>query len=99
MYRVIKQSGIPDSQIILMNALDVQCDSRNRYPGHVYDTDQAIPYMRGALYNTHLTSDQPHSSVSVPTSLCDSELEMDYTVSTNTFRNIYSRLLRNYTGR
>lgn len=90
MYRVIKQSGIPDSQIILMNALDVQCDSRNRYPGHVYDTDQAIPFMRGALYNTQQTTStstaQSHSSsvpvtVPVPTSLCDGELEMDYTVS------------------
>ena len=78
MYRVIKQSGIPDSQIILMNALDVQCDSRNRYPGHVYDTDQPIPYMRGPLYDMENTA--ASSRPAVPPSLCDDGLEVDYTV-------------------
>jgi hypothetical protein len=77
-YRVIKQSGIPDSQIILMNALDVQCDSRNRYPGHMYDTDEAVPFMQGDLYATHQTKDHTRT---VPASLCDENLEMDYTVS------------------
>lgn len=69
MYKVIKQLGIPDSRIILMNALDVQCDSRNRYPGHMFDSDQTIPFMR-----------QGHST-DIPDSLCDESTKIDYTVT------------------
>ena len=80
-YQTIKQSGIPDSQIILMNALDIQCDSRNRFPGHVYDTDQSIPYLTGDKYMHTLDSNFGDASKKhVPLSLCDESLEMDYTV-------------------
>lgn len=79
MYKVIKESGVPDSQIILMNALDVQCDSRNRYPGRIYDTDKAIPYMQGPLYSRHspVETDQVDN---IPEGLCDGTTEVDYTV-------------------
>ncbi len=90
MYRVVKDAGIPDSQIILMNALPVQCDSRNRYPGHMYDTDEDVPYMKGELYmtqNSHAMNNISHtltkklSSVRRPRSLCDGGVEVDYAVS------------------
>ncbi|KAL4072514.1 peptidase C13 family-domain-containing protein [Scleroderma yunnanense] len=36
MYRTVKRLGIPDSNIILMLADDVACNSRNKFPGSVY---------------------------------------------------------------
>ncbi|KAG9313391.1 peptidase C13 family-domain-containing protein, partial [Chiua virens] len=36
MYRTVKRLGIPDSNIILMLADDVACNSRNKFPGNVY---------------------------------------------------------------
>jgi phosphatidylinositol glycan class K len=36
MYRTVKRLGIPDSNIILMLADDVACNSRNRSPGYVW---------------------------------------------------------------
>lgn len=35
-YRTVKRLGIPDSNIILMLADDVACNSRNRFPGAVF---------------------------------------------------------------
>lgn len=35
-YRTVKRLGIPDSNIILMLADDVACNSRNKFPGSVY---------------------------------------------------------------
>ena len=35
-YRTVKRLGIPDSQIILMLADDVACNTRNTFPGAVY---------------------------------------------------------------
>lgn len=40
MYYIIRKMGIPDSQIILMNAMDPSCDARNPYPGDIYNTQQ-----------------------------------------------------------
>lgn len=43
MYRTVKRLGIPDSQIILMLSDDVACDSRNLFPGSVFNNqDHAI---------------------------------------------------------
>lgn len=43
MYRTVKRLGIPDSQIILMLSDDVACNSRNLYPGSVFNNkDHAI---------------------------------------------------------
>lgn len=36
LYRTVKRLGIPDSNIILMLADDVSCNSRNKYPASVY---------------------------------------------------------------
>ena len=38
MYYIIRKMGIPDSQIILMNAMDSSCDARNPYPGKMFNT-------------------------------------------------------------
>ncbi|ODV63510.1 GPI-anchor transamidase ASCRUDRAFT_23536, partial [Ascoidea rubescens DSM 1968] len=37
MYRTVKRLGIPDSQIILMLADDISCNSRNAFPGSVFN--------------------------------------------------------------
>ncbi|CCE64355.1 hypothetical protein TPHA_0H01490 [Tetrapisispora phaffii CBS 4417] len=37
MYRTVKRLGIPDSQIILMLSDDVACNSRNLFPGSVFN--------------------------------------------------------------
>lgn len=43
MYRTVKRLGIPDSQIILMLSDDVACNSRNLFPGSVFNNqDHAI---------------------------------------------------------
>lgn len=36
-YHTVKRLGIPDSQIILMLADDVSCNSRNLFPGSIYN--------------------------------------------------------------
>ncbi|XBW35572.1 hypothetical protein QEN19_001146 [Hanseniaspora menglaensis] len=36
-YHTVKRLGIPDSQIVLMLADDVSCNSRNMFPGSVYN--------------------------------------------------------------
>ncbi|KAL2314297.1 GPI-anchor transamidase [Schizosaccharomyces pombe] len=42
-YRSVKRLGIPDSQIILMIADDYACNSRNLFPGTVFDNaDRAL---------------------------------------------------------
>jgi phosphatidylinositol glycan class K len=38
MYYIIRKMGIPDSQIILMSTIDATCDSRNLYPGQIFNT-------------------------------------------------------------
>ncbi|RLV92657.1 GPI-anchor transamidase [Spathaspora sp. JA1] len=43
LYRTVKRMGIPDSQIILMLSDDIACNSRNAFPGTVFNNmDQAI---------------------------------------------------------
>ncbi|SCU82191.1 LANO_0B05424g1_1 [Lachancea nothofagi CBS 11611] len=43
MYRTVKRLGIPDSQIILMLSDDVACNSRNLFPGSVFNNaDRAL---------------------------------------------------------
>ena len=37
-YEDIKKLGIPDENIILMNGLDVVCDSRNSFPGSLFNS-------------------------------------------------------------
>lgn len=39
-YRSVKRLGIPDSNIILMLADDIACNSRNPVPGSVYNSNQ-----------------------------------------------------------
>ncbi|EDK42661.1 glycosylphosphatidylinositol anchor biosynthesis [Lodderomyces elongisporus] len=42
-YRTVKRLGIPDSQIILMQADDIACNARNAFPGTVFNNmDQAL---------------------------------------------------------
>ncbi|KAI5960589.1 GPI8 [Candida pseudojiufengensis] len=42
-YRTVKRLGIPDSQIILMLSDDIACNSRNAFPGTVFNNmDQAL---------------------------------------------------------
>lgn len=36
-YHMVKQSGIPDSNIILMLAEDVACNARNPFPAQIYN--------------------------------------------------------------
>lgn len=38
MYYIIRKMGIPDNQIILMNAMDPSCDTRNPFPGDIFNT-------------------------------------------------------------
>ncbi|SCU95941.1 LAME_0F14180g1_1 [Lachancea meyersii CBS 8951] len=43
MYRTVKRLGIPDSRIILMLSDDVACNSRNLFPGSVFNNqDRAL---------------------------------------------------------
>jgi len=43
MYRTVRRLGIPDSQIILMLADDVACNSRNTFPGTAFNNaDRAL---------------------------------------------------------
>ncbi|AAS52220.1 ADR299Wp [Eremothecium gossypii ATCC 10895] len=43
MYRTVRRLGIPDSQIILMLSDDVACNSRNLFPGAIFNNaDRAI---------------------------------------------------------
>ncbi|KAF2091856.1 hypothetical protein K490DRAFT_32265 [Saccharata proteae CBS 121410] len=43
LYRTVKRLGIPDSQIILMLPDDMACNSRNAFPGTVYNNaDRAL---------------------------------------------------------
>jgi phosphatidylinositol glycan class K len=37
LYRIVKQRGIPDNQIILMLPDDMACNARNSFPGRVYN--------------------------------------------------------------
>jgi phosphatidylinositol glycan class K len=54
MYYIIRKMGIPDNQIILMNAMDSLCDSRNPFPGEIYSTtrkDVLLNSLRQQGYN------------------------------------------------
>ncbi|SCU98520.1 LAFA_0G18470g1_1 [Lachancea sp. 'fantastica'] len=42
MYRTVKRLGIPDSQIILMMSDDVACNSRNLFPGSVFNNQDRV---------------------------------------------------------
>ncbi|KAK9456725.1 peptidase C13 family-domain-containing protein [Dipodascopsis uninucleata] len=65
MYRTVKRLGIPDSQIILMLADDVACDSRNMFPGTVYNNaDRALD-----LYSNNIEVDYRGYEVTVDTFL------------------------------
>jgi GPI-anchor transamidase subunit K len=41
MYRTVKRLGVPDSNIILMLAVDVACNPRNAFPGSVFSAETA----------------------------------------------------------
>ncbi|PWN22825.1 hypothetical protein BCV69DRAFT_280432 [Microstroma glucosiphilum] len=61
LYRVVKRLGIPDSQIILMLADDVACDTRNKFPGNVWaDANRAID-----LYGDEIEVDYKGREVTV----------------------------------
>lgn len=66
-YYIIRSMGIPDSHIILMNAMDPACDSRNPFPGVIYNTLE----MDTAL---NKQSDEPQNSSRKP----DRSVEVDY---------------------
>nr|KAJ3422557.1 glycosylphosphatidylinositol anchor biosynthesis [Polyrhizophydium stewartii] len=42
MYRTVKRLGIPDSNIILMLADDVACNSRSKFPATVYNNNRRL---------------------------------------------------------
>ncbi|EGF83987.1 hypothetical protein BATDEDRAFT_3492, partial [Batrachochytrium dendrobatidis JAM81] len=48
MYRTVKRLGIPDSNIILMLADDVACNSRNKFPATVYNNNRRIIDLYGS---------------------------------------------------
>ncbi|CCH44067.1 GPI-anchor transamidase [Wickerhamomyces ciferrii] len=61
MYRTVKRLGIPDSQIILMLSDDVACNSRNLFPGSVFNNqDRAID-----LYGESIEVDYRGNEVTV----------------------------------
>eukprot|EP00435_Cladocopium_sp_Y103_P070033 s295_g34.t1 len=60
-YHTVKRLGIPDSQIILMMAEDVPCNSRNAKPGTVFNEKQH----KLNLYGTEVEVDYRGDEVSV----------------------------------
>ncbi|KAI1793703.1 peptidase C13 family-domain-containing protein [Ganoderma leucocontextum] len=60
-YRTVKRLGIPDSNIILMLADDVACNSRNKFPGCVY----ANPGRNLDLYGDNIEVDYRGNEVTV----------------------------------
>lgn len=61
MYRTVKRLGIPDSQIILMLSDDIACNSRNLFPGSVFNNqDRAID-----LYGESIEVDYRGNEVTV----------------------------------
>ncbi|KAH6559792.1 hypothetical protein BASA50_000095 [Batrachochytrium salamandrivorans] len=48
MYRTVKRLGIPDSNIILMLADDVACNSRNKFPATVYNNNRRLIDLYGS---------------------------------------------------
>ncbi|CAK9435551.1 uncharacterized protein LODBEIA_P02780 [Lodderomyces beijingensis] len=60
-YRTVKRLGIPDSQIILMQADDIACNARNAFPGSVFNNmDQALD-----LYGSNVEVDYRGYEVTV----------------------------------
>lgn len=62
-YTLLKQSGVPDDQIILMLADDVACNPRNPHAGRVFNTDDA--QSRRNVYGEHVEVDFRGSEVTV----------------------------------
>mmetsp|Transcript_28129 Transcript_28129/g.52759 ORF Transcript_28129/g.52759 Transcript_28129/m.52759 type:complete len:406 (-) Transcript_28129:63-1280(-) len=60
-YHTVKRLGIPDSQIILMMAEDMQCNSRNARPGTIFNEKQH----RLNLYGEEVEVDYRGDEVSV----------------------------------
>lgn len=58
-YHILKERGIPDSQIILMLADDAACDSRNCMPSKIFNG------MGGNLYDESIEVDYKGSEVNV----------------------------------
>ena len=48
MYHTVKRLGIPDSNIILMLADDVACNSRNTFPASVFNNNKRVLDLYGS---------------------------------------------------
>lgn len=60
-YYIIRNMGIPDSHIILMNAMDPACDTRNPFPGSLYNTlemDTALNQLKDVPRNRSRKQDK-----------------------------------------
>jgi glycosylphosphatidylinositol transamidase (GPIT) subunit GPI8 len=60
-YYIIRSMGIPDSHIILMNAMDPACDTRNPFPGSLYNTlemDTALNQLKDVPRNRSRKQDK-----------------------------------------
>lgn len=62
-YTLLKESGVPDDQIILMLADDVACNPRNPHAGRVFNTDDQ--QSRRNVYGEHVEVDYRGSEVTV----------------------------------
>jgi phosphatidylinositol glycan class K len=62
-YSLLKSSGVPDDQIILMLADDVACNPRNPHAGRVFNTDNV--WSRRNVYGENVEVDFRGSEVTV----------------------------------
>jgi len=65
MYRTVKRLGIPDSNIILMLADDVACNTRNKFPGEVFANSGQNGAERLDLYGENIEVDYRGYEVTV----------------------------------
>jgi len=91
LYHMIKDRGIPDSNIILMLPEDVACTPKNVIPATVYNTPNSFPKQQPNLYNQQNYDLDPDQN-----NLYDeSQIEIDYKGDDVTVENF----LRVLTGR
>lgn len=62
-YTLLKEAGLPDSQIILMLAEDAACNPRNPHAGRIFNTDDRTS--RRNVYGEHVEVDYRGSEVTV----------------------------------
>ena len=59
LYFVIRRLGIPDDHIILMNTLDSTCDTRNPFPGDMYNEVDSTTVLGGSSLEDSSVSSPP----------------------------------------